>query len=425
MSEVRGTHPRPSRRRKVLLVILGAAAELLLIEGGIRVVMPHPFYGNMIVPDEKAGFKAKPGTVGRSTNPAAGFDVELRINREGFRDRDFSVQKAANTLRIAFLGDSFTYAEQVEEPETFVRIMEGLLNTDSKRFAGRKVECMNFAISGYDTQQHVLCYEYYVRKYKPDIVVLEMFPHNDFPGNLFYLREKLFGRPHFKLVGGRLEKVEANEKLLQSNYKKVKKETEMTLLRHSHLYNVVAGLFKRFQFRFTSHAKAQAFKLDPNDSASVEKFWNLPYTWSYRYYVVGKDPFNDQTEKITRLLMRKLKDEVEADKSVFLVSLIPAKENVWPERRPEMAKLYPEIESFKFDFNRPFASVHKFFPELVKRRDIFDARPPLRKAGETQQVFFNHEFHLTPAGHRAVADAQAPWLAERIDRLIQSRLELE
>jgi hypothetical protein len=37
----------------------------------------------------------------------------VQINREGMRDREHSYRKAANTIRIAFIGDSFTEAEQV------------------------------------------------------------------------------------------------------------------------------------------------------------------------------------------------------------------------------------------------------------------------------------------------------------------------
>src|SRR5205085_1359395 len=141
------------------------------------------------------------------------------INPEGFRDKEHPLVKPPHTFRIAFLGDSFTAAEQVEEPECFVRRTETLLNEDlaKKGIRDFQVEVVNFGIGGFEIQQYVLCYENYVRKYKPDLVVVASFVHNDLIGNVFYRQENQFGRPYYKLVDGGLEKVPADMSRLDNN----------------------------------------------------------------------------------------------------------------------------------------------------------------------------------------------------------------
>src|SRR5438105_3975338 len=111
---------RPSLRHKFYLGVFATLFGLLLAEIGVR----------LIIPDTKMGLRAKPNLVMRSTNPAAEFDVGVKINSEGFRDRDHPLTKPADTIRIAFLGDSFVFAQQIEEPDIFVNIVERLLNAD-------------------------------------------------------------------------------------------------------------------------------------------------------------------------------------------------------------------------------------------------------------------------------------------------------
>jgi len=164
-------------------------------ELALRLFHPFPRYPDLTVPDEKVGYHLKPNTIGRSADRMGEYDTEIKTNQDGYRDENHPLQKAKETYRIAFLGDSFTLANQVEEAQSFVRIFESKLNQKLlTQGISQKIECMNFGIGGFDTQQEVLCYETQIRKYKPDMLVLMMYPHNDFIGNVFYRYEKNFGR---------------------------------------------------------------------------------------------------------------------------------------------------------------------------------------------------------------------------------------
>ena len=55
------------------------------------------------------------------------------------RDRGYPYQKPANTIRIAFIGDSFTEGQQVAVEDDFVSIVERRLGT-CERLRGKNVD---------------------------------------------------------------------------------------------------------------------------------------------------------------------------------------------------------------------------------------------------------------------------------------------
>lgn len=124
----------------------------------------------------------------RSATPRRRYAIEYRINGEGFRDRDHSKAKPPETYRIACMGDSFTFAQGVHEPDSFVRRLQDELNA-GKRSDEATVETMNFGVCGYSTRQERVCYEEFASAYQPDLALIAMV-HND---NLSYQEEEALG----------------------------------------------------------------------------------------------------------------------------------------------------------------------------------------------------------------------------------------
>lgn len=98
------------------------------------------------------------------------------------RDREHSYSKPTDAIRIAFIGDSFTEAEQVPEKDDFVSIVDQRLGTCG-RLHGMKIETLNFGCDSYGTAQELVTLRKYVWKFSPDIVVLVFFPGNDIRNN--------------------------------------------------------------------------------------------------------------------------------------------------------------------------------------------------------------------------------------------------
>ena len=65
--------------------------------------------------------------------------------------------------RIALVGDSFTFGEDVTYEETWGYFLEKEL--------GSQFQVLNFGVAGYGVDQSFLRYEKDVRKWKPKIVI--------------------------------------------------------------------------------------------------------------------------------------------------------------------------------------------------------------------------------------------------------------
>jgi lysophospholipase L1-like esterase len=92
------------------------------------------------------------------------------INADGLRDREFTTEKPEGTTRIAVLGDSVAYGLFLDSlAEAFPKVLEQL-----RRDAGEEVEVINAAVSGYTPFNEYYFYREKIRKYRPDIVVLQI-----------------------------------------------------------------------------------------------------------------------------------------------------------------------------------------------------------------------------------------------------------
>lgn len=165
------------KRSNVTLAAASIAVTILIAEIGLRIAgVAYPEFNRL---DPMLGWSPRPGIEGI-------YAVEGRtwiaINSEGFRDIDHPIEKPADTLRIAVLGDSFAEGREVPLEQVFWKVMEGGMSACLEP-KGRKVEVIGFAVNGYGTAQQVLVLESRVPKYKPDLVLFTMFTGNDIANN--------------------------------------------------------------------------------------------------------------------------------------------------------------------------------------------------------------------------------------------------
>jgi lysophospholipase L1-like esterase len=183
--------------RRALLMTGSLVLSFLLLEAGLWMIgfefpvttarHPHRGYSN----------RPNAAWVQRSEGFAT-----VSTNSRGFRDAEWEIEKPADTVRIAVLGDSFTEATQVAEEERFTELVEKQLG-EQGLFGGRKIEVMNFGTSGYGTAQQLMTWRHDVKPYQPDFVVLAFLSGNDIRNN----SEKLEGdpiRPYFVQQNGQL-----------------------------------------------------------------------------------------------------------------------------------------------------------------------------------------------------------------------------
>jgi lysophospholipase L1-like esterase len=199
-------------RRTAALAVVSSFVALGLAEGVTRSLGLAPAVGRIVVddadsplqPSEDAlqGYELKPGF--RSV-AHPGF----RTNRNGLRGAELATPKPAGVFRIALVGDSVVEGVGLEREEDTLPVqLERLL-------ADRRIEVINAATRGYNTQAEVELFRRRVLPYEPDLVIV-VFVRNDHQrlnrhagASWSYRRprstERLFHASHlFRLVALRL-----------------------------------------------------------------------------------------------------------------------------------------------------------------------------------------------------------------------------
>lgn len=166
------------------LLCLLIVFELLLRVTGVS----YPYFEQA---DAELGLRLSPNAQGWHTTEGNAF---VRINSQGMRDVEHTVQKAPNTIRIAILGDSFAEARQVDYHQTYWAKLPNELST-CNTFAGNTVEVLNFGTTNFGTAQQYLQLQQQVLAYQPDLVVLT-FNSDDLANNSIALGGKQ-ARPYF------------------------------------------------------------------------------------------------------------------------------------------------------------------------------------------------------------------------------------
>lgn len=132
-------------------------------------------------------------TVRRSDNPRLRFElrpgsavraeVDYRVNAEGLRGAETTVEKPAGVRRVAVLGDSIAFGYWVAEEQAFPRQLEAMLN-EAGGVDGR-IEVMNFGVPGYNLDQEIEALRAKALAFAPDLVVVA-FCLNDLEGLFSY-----------------------------------------------------------------------------------------------------------------------------------------------------------------------------------------------------------------------------------------------
>jgi hypothetical protein len=132
----------------------------------------------------------------------------VRVSDAGFRDREHTLDKPDDVFRVAVLGDEQSEAMQVELDQSWWwqlgRELEGCSVA-----GGRRVEVLNFGVTGYGTAQELVMLESVALRYRPDLVLLQFAAGNDPQNNSFALSQEK-ERPYFRLDGEGRPRIDAS-----------------------------------------------------------------------------------------------------------------------------------------------------------------------------------------------------------------------
>ena len=128
---------------------------------------------------DRYGWALKPHQLIRILDPDTGAVYTDYANSEGWRDRERTVERRPNTLRILVIGDSVTYGAIVAQADTYTAILERKLQAK-----GVGAEVINISYGGWGTDQELEALTLEGLSYKPDLVILQ-FTTND-PADVAY-----------------------------------------------------------------------------------------------------------------------------------------------------------------------------------------------------------------------------------------------
>ncbi len=172
--------------------LLGVVFALLISEVALRIGGPdinrHPDWKHS--PD--LGWTIDPG--------GSRMDEVLPT---GFRHRTRAIPKPDNVRRLLILGDSFSLGASLPYSSTFSGVLENLLNEGGNRW-----QVVNLSVDDWGPAQQLIALEEQGLSYDPDVVVLQVFPFNDFCNSLPILSYTCsfqdYHRPYLMPDGGRL-----------------------------------------------------------------------------------------------------------------------------------------------------------------------------------------------------------------------------
>src|SRR3989304_9665851 len=178
----------------LFLASFGVALALGALEVAVRVL--HLVPARFWKPDALLGTVHVPGQTGWWTQEENEFRVPVHINSQGLRDVEHSVAKAPGVFRLLLLGDSYIEALQVPLDQTIGRQLEQRLNSSG---GAQRYEVISMGVSGYGTASQYLYYRERGRNYRPDLVLLALYPGNDVRNNSPTLEPTL--RPEYDDTG--------------------------------------------------------------------------------------------------------------------------------------------------------------------------------------------------------------------------------
>ena len=125
--------------------------------------------------------------------------IRQEVNGLGYRGAERAPGKPAGVLRIAAVGDSFTYGLDVEAPASLPARLEGVLAGHE-----RDVEVLNFGVPGSALEDTIVRVREFVPRWRPDVVLFFLYA-DDLEQPLCRFKDP--GDVVVRLIGGHYEDV--------------------------------------------------------------------------------------------------------------------------------------------------------------------------------------------------------------------------
>jgi hypothetical protein len=308
--------------------------------------------------------------------------IDIRTNSLGYRDREPD-QVEDQKLHVLFVGDSFTWGDEVRVEDRFTDRVEA----NCERGCGTlpAIRAINEGIIGYGTAQSFLQYLLTREEQRVDVVILGLFTGNDLEDNAVV--DSPSG-PRPRLV--RSEREGRDQQLCLEG---VPVSPVLDWPEHR-LLNPRGRLARTLDWSglitLASSRRAPGFLIESRIASDMEQMSPaLPFPIIER---TSKSPIADRIGQLEAIL-RAFDRTVRADGKAFGVLLFPSAQ-VYGGELVEEPREYGEVSSVLQRLDIPFA-------------DYYEAT----KDFPLDELFFGRQGHWRPRGHEEAAKLVLPLLS--------------
>lgn len=354
--------------KNILLLVAAVIITVIALEILLRLFYPQNLNYTRI--SQTKIFENKPGI--SSILRRQEFTTHVRINSRGLRDKEYSLEKPENTIRIAFVGDSMVFGFGVELNETMGKLLESKLNSG----LDKHYEVINFGVSAYGTEQEYIWIKDEVINYSPDIIILS-FVTNDFKENVKY---SLFDVKNNKLVANPPLKITPILKL--RNY----------ISWHSHLYSLI--YFSVIDNQKLRNILIELKLLNPPIMDPSTDFDSL-------IYLNSKNKEFEYASNKTLLLLDEINSLALKNNIKLVIFLVPTKEQV------DSSKMNSYIKFKNLDIKELNATkTQQIIKESLQKYNItiMDPFGQFKRYNVNNTFYYDIDGHWNKKGHQFVAD---------------------
>ncbi|MCB1737729.1 MAG: SGNH/GDSL hydrolase family protein [Gammaproteobacteria bacterium] len=327
--------------------------------------------------------------------------VQVEYNANGWRDVLHPDWVAEDKQRVVVLGDSFIEGYSVRLNDTLTSRLQALLSDEVSQ-----VEVTNLGVGGYGTLQEYLVFDAVGRALQPDVVVLAMFLDNDLRNNTRSL-EALITRDSLKYdarpflqqgddgewsisvvdIAAAWRRYLLSLETRRSLWGRMKRESALLQL----IDNAVHG------------PGASRRKIDALDR----------YLALYGAQFCNAPPEYEEAWGVTRRILRRLRDEVDAAGARLVVMIVPAVHSVDRDAMARVQDNAPDPDRLCLEQS---PAGHRLMRELdAIEVPLLDLLPAFRAAAWDRgvELFRRSDDHWNPAGHALAAAELAKFIRER------------
>ena len=241
------------------------------------------------------------------------FNHAVLINKLGYRNREFDVEKKNGVLRILIVGDSFTFGHGAADDDTYSSQLEKFLQKDFKN-----IEVINAGhASSFSPDSYYLYLKNLGVKLKPNLVIVGFFIFNDITDLKETIWEKVDSDGLPLKIASAWQKVN-EENMLE--FRKSKPRYRIPIFKNSHLFQLIYSHKQSFFDKFINF-------FDKNPGFNPEKESMAIYDACIFLNECFEKKYKDEWERTKKVIMATKKLLDDSGISLLMV-LIPTKEQL-------------------------------------------------------------------------------------------------